>query len=699
MDARFIIIWMLIFSAICTAALALYGSRLIPKIRIALPYTLLMIAATGFASAHALELLSESLQYKILFHNLRFLFLPYVAVLQIWLILEYVRKTEWIRRRWAVAVLAIPVAATLLALTSPWHTLFRYNFSLNLTGPVPALEYTESAFFQLYSGFSLALLIAGYAILFYESHKRHTLIEIQTILLFAALIIPTTITYLFVFKITPVPGVNLSAPLFWISAFLFTIALFRYRFLDIIPVARSRLVDSMSQLMLVLDRDGYIIDANPAAAAYFSLEAGPARNIRIDEAAGNWPEFLELCTQEEKATASLRRETETGTYFYSGTVDLLTSPSGEPEGRLILLQDITREQETQNALNEVNERYRLTINAVKDGIWDWDLRTGKVIFSPVYYTMLGYEPGEFEGSYGSFLSLIHPEERELIENEIRRHIRETGSYALEFRALRKDGGVTWILTRGMVVERDLEGRPVRALGTHTDISIRKQGEETLRLANRKLQLLSSITRHDILNQIMVIQGYLDFAGEESENPIQTRYLRKVHDAAEIIEKQIAFTREYEQLGVKEPVWLPVCEQVLKLRGGEIAVVCDCAGYSIYCDPMIEKVFYNLMDNTIRHAEGASTVIISCTPLDTGLLITWQDNGPGIPDDEKERIFMRGFGKNTGFGLFIIREILAITGITITETGVYGEGARFDILVPQDGYRRESPSDNPSDSLD
>ncbi|MCQ1537471.1 PAS domain S-box protein [Methanocalculus taiwanensis] len=693
MDTYFLLIWMLIFSAMCTGALALYGSRLIPGMKIALPYTLLMIAATGFACVHLLELLSETLQYKTLFHNLRFLFLPYIAILELWLILEYVRKPEWITKEWVLPALAIPVAATLLALTSPWHTLFRYNFSLVTTGSVSYLDYSESLFFHIYSGFSLALLIITYLILFNESSKTQTLFEKQTIILFAALLIPTVITYLFVLGITPVPGINMAAPLFWISAILFTIALFRYRFLDIIPAARSHLVDRMSLLMLVLDREGYIIDANPASYAFFSREPGTKGSWQIDDAAQNWPELLSFCREEESKKRELKKEDDGTIHYFNGTVDLLTNANRELDGRLILLQDITRERVTQNSLNEVDERYRLTINAVNDGIWDWDLRTGKTFFSPIYYTMLGYEPGEFEGSYESFLSLIHPEERKLIETEIERHIKTGDTYTLEFRARRRDGGYSWIQSRGTVVERDDEKKPVRVLGTHTDISTRKQSEEALRLANKKLQLLSSVTRHDILNQIMVIQGYLDFAGEENDNPIQTRYLGKVHDAAEVIEKQIAFTREYEQLGVKEPIWLLVQNLVEKLRSGDIAVACDCAGYSIYCDPMIEKVFYNLMDNTIRHAEGAATVTIGCTPLDTGLLISWQDDGPGIPDDEKEQIFMRGFGKNTGFGLFIIREILAITGITITETGVYGEGARFEIKVPRDGYRRESPSES------
>ena len=102
--------------------------------------------------------------------------------------------------------------------------------------------------------------------------------------------------------------------------------------------------------------------------------------------------------------------------------------------------------------------------------------------------------------------------------------------------------------------------------------------------------------------------------------------------------------------------------------------------------MVERVFLNLMDNTIRHAEGATFVRIGCSKVGSCLLILWEDDGSGVPEDLKERIFERGYGKNNGFGLFLAREILGITGIEITEKGVAGEGARFEILVPEGGYR-------------
>ncbi|ADN35173.1 multi-sensor signal transduction histidine kinase [Methanolacinia petrolearia DSM 11571] len=219
-----------------------------------------------------------------------------------------------------------------------------------------------------------------------------------------------------------------------------------------------------------------------------------------------------------------------------------------------------------------------------------------------------------------------------------------------------------------------------------DISEQKLSEIALDKANRKLKLLSEITRHDILNQIMVVQGYTEFAEELSVDTVQTDYLRKVKDAAAAIRRHTDFAREYERLDVEKPVWLSLDDIIGKMDDSPIPIIYDCSDISIHADPMVERVFLNLMDNTIRHADGATCVRIGCSMAGSGLLILWEDDGYGVPEDLKERIFDRGYGNNTGFGLFLAREILGITGIEITEKGVAGEGARFEILVPEGGYR-------------
>jgi len=102
--------------------------------------------------------------------------------------------------------------------------------------------------------------------------------------------------------------------------------------------------------------------------------------------------------------------------------------------------------------------------------------------------------------------------------------------------------------------------------------------------------------------------------------------------------------------------------------------------------MLEKVFANLLDNSVRHGEHVNEIRVSYRMDGTALVVVWEDNGTGIVASDKEKIFGRGYGKNTGMGLFLIREILALTGISIRETGVPGSGARFEILVPEGKYR-------------
>jgi len=361
-----IIIGMLILSGISMACLGLYGRRFADRIPTAVPYTLLMFSAFAWALLYALELLTESLPLKILFHNLRFLILPFIAVIELWLVFAFVKRTEWLRKDWAAAVLIIPVAAAILGTTSPLHILFRYNFSIDSSGPVSVLHYTDSPFYTMYILYSLVLLILAIVILIVESRKRKTLLQEQTILLLIALAFPTVINYLFIFGLTPIQGVNMTAPLFWIAAILYTAALFRYRFLDIIPIARSRLIETMSTPMLVLDTGGRIIDLNPAACSLFSTTSSATVGKPVNGIAPDWPDFLILCRTDGTSHSNLIRSREGGTQFYTGSVEQIRTSSGEPEGRLILLQDVTEQKQAEEALKESERKMADIISFLPD---------------------------------------------------------------------------------------------------------------------------------------------------------------------------------------------------------------------------------------------------------------------------------------------------------------------------------------------
>jgi len=267
----------------------------------------------------------------------------------------------------------------------------------------------------------------------------------------------------------------------------------------------------------------------------------------------------------------------------------------------------------------------------------------------------------------------------------------------ETRLLAGNGLVRSVIVKGRPVLYD--NRPAGLLFL-IDITERKVLEDLLtaraeelfeistayQLANKKLNLLSSITRHDINNQLTALKLYLSVLETEQSDATLADYCRKAQTAADQIGAMIRFTRDYEEIGITAPVWHDcraiVDEAAREATPGPVAIHNDLPpGTEIFADPLVVKVFYNLIDNAVRYGQKITAIQFYLREDDGKVVIVCEDNGVGVPVDEKERIFEPGFGKNTGLGLALSREILDITGITIEETGTPGTGARFEMTVP------------------
>ncbi len=259
----------------------------------------------------------------------------------------------------------------------------------------------------------------------------------------------------------------------------------------------------------------------------------------------------------------------------------------------------------------------------------------------------------------------------------------------EIRFMRPDGTVIWIYGQSVPVY-DSEGRIRGYVGTITDITDRKRIEDAVHLANKKLNLMNDITRHDILNTITGIFGLIDMAVASGNKEELARLLEQIKEEGRLIQKQITFTRDYQGVGVHAPVWQNVRDVVARALSGisspGVSMEINLEETEILADPLLEKVFYNLVDNAIRYGEHLTTIRFYYQISDKGLTLICEDDGTGIPENAKARIFERGVGKNTGMGLFLTREILRITSISIRETGVYGKGARFELIIPNGTWR-------------
>ena len=237
---------------------------------------------------------------------------------------------------------------------------------------------------------------------------------------------------------------------------------------------------------------------------------------------------------------------------------------------------------------------------------------------------------------------------------------------------------------------DNNGIVIGAVETIIDLSDLKHTEESLKQVIQKLHLLSGITRHDILNKVTALRGYLSLLQEKPADTESSGYIERAEEIVKTITSLITFTRDYQEIGINSPIWQSINEIIqnvmrsFDIRSVQIETPSD--DIEIYGDPLLERVFYNLFDNSLCHGNGITSIRVLTEYNCGNLIIIYEDNGVGVPGNQKENIFCRKYYKNSGFGLFLSREILQITGFSIQETGEYGKGVRFLITVPN-GYFR------------
>ncbi len=351
--------------------------------------------------------------------------------------------------------------------------------------------------------------------------------------------------------------------------------------------------------------------------------------------------------------------------------------------------DISGRLELEEALKDSEEKYRTLAENSADIIFSLDI-TGTFTYISPQVSRYGYTPPEIVGK--GIQMFIHPDDHAKVLDNYHREMKDGSSIASTFRIIDKPGALHWV-EENSNIKFDDQGKPMGMVGILRDVTDRMRAEDAIDLANKKLNLMNNITRHDILNTISGLLGCVDMANATSSPEEKTRLLNDIRDLTRIIQRQIEFTREYQEVGVHLPLWQNVQKVIDKVLQNfektDLHFSINSEDMEIYADPLLEKVFYNLVDNAKRYGETITTIRISTQASGKGTLLIFADDGIGIPVDQKIRIFERGVGRNTGMGLFLTREILSITGITIKENGVPGKGARFEILIPWGTFRSVS----------
>ena len=327
--------------------------------------------------------------------------------------------------------------------------------------------------------------------------------------------------------------------------------------------------------------------------------------------------------------------------------------------------------------------------------------------------LLGYLHGELGGSDG--FGLVDPADRDLVRSLVRQ-MKDEGGLALTAWLLRKDGSKVksqsfWSVSRidaslpplsiGLFVEMPAEDQPALPATRSPGILHLNGGPRDGGAAPasdpapapidpfRRNQIIHTIIFHDAKNRLAALHGYADLLRESLSGSGFLSYIDKLEEIAADIERDLGVASMFSHVGLIAPQWQNVRDVVVRSASREPGrrIFMDDLPGSLWClaDPLFPRVFSNLFENARRHGERVTTIRIGAKEAEGGLVISVEDDGVGIPADQKERIFEHGFGRHTGYGLYLAREVLSIAGFSIQETGDPGKGARFDIHIPRGRY--------------
>jgi PAS domain S-box-containing protein len=417
----------------------------------------------------------------------------------------------------------------------------------------------------------------------------------------------------------------------------------------------------------------------------------------------------------------------------SAILHLVVAPGYEVTlGRvLISLLNITDQVKTQEALKKSEEKYRNIVSNMQDVFYRTDLSGKLIMASPSCAALLGY--GSMEECLGWDIArafYLDPAERQKVLNVLKNK-----GIVSNFEAVlkKKDGTPLYVLTNSHLYY-DENGAVAGVEGIFRDITERKHAEEeiikknaelrdayeqqsitkeelrqnflelqksqqALAQARKKLNLLNNVTFDDLRNAQFSLQGYLELQNKLPLDEKSRAYLQKEQEIAQKILNTLEFAQNYQDMGIKPPVWQNVTHVFLlaisHLDLAEITRDIRLDNLELYADPLLEKVFGNMVENVLKHGKGATKISLYSQVNANGLTLIFEDDGAGIPDTDKEMIFGRGYGRQKGMGLFLAREILGITSISIVETGIHGQGSRFELHVPNGAYRSAKRFSRPS----
>ena len=381
-----------------------------------------------------------------------------------------------------------------------------------------------------------------------------------------------------------------------------------------------------------------------------------------------------------------------------------------PNGDLMVLYSETKELErSKKALEKSRERLKLALESTQIGLWDHNLKTGKVYRSKEWAEMLGYTKEEIDNLSDTWKELIHPDDLPHVEKEAENHEkRHKNTFHVEHRLRTKQRNYKWILNWGKIIEYDKDGKPLRAIGTHLDIDKRKKTEEKLAELNATKDRLFSIIGHDLKNPLSDILGfskllsknYHDYPSEKT-----LRFINLINHSATTMHELLEKLLKWSRLQRGEVHFNPEKVNLTQLFDNQISQF-QSQAYTkdiklthklnkteyVHAEPnMIETVVRNLISNAIKYTNTGGEILIYIQDNPPKTTICVEDTGIGVDQDKMNKLLQTKKRKialdtkdkkSTGLGLILCKEIIDIHEEKIWVESEPEKGSCFKFTLPK-----------------
>ena len=446
------------------------------------------------------------------------------------------------------------------------------------------------------------------------------------------------------------------------------------------------LFEELGAAFLITNRDGTIVDFNKATLDLFGYTKEEFVAIKSPMFYANLPDrkvFQHAMESKGSLTdyeAKLQRKD--GTLIDCiGTVILRRAEDGTILGYQGVFRDITKNKMAEKALRESQLKFKRLFMSNPEAAVYLDAEFHIIDINPQFKKLFKYTLREVKGCH---INIIVPEDAAKEAEKLYKKAAKRQAY-LDTMRERKDKSTVPVSISAAPIT--VEDRLFGYIVLYKDISQLKKTEkalkktlEKLESVNEKLRVVGSMTRHDIRNKLSTVAGNLYLLKKARIDSVDL--LDDITVTLNQIERIFDFAKMYEQVGVEEMTYIGVAdsltEAVVLLDMGTTTVLNECEGLYVLADSLLRHVFYDLIDNSLKH--GSATTIRVYYTKGEEVTLVYEDDGTGIPAEEKEAIFTEGHGKDTGYGLYLIKKTCEAYGWTIKETGT-GKGAQFTIVIP------------------